>query len=462
MSGSTELGDRRPAAGDATGAGTGAGGPGAAMHAFASELFPICRSLTGDGVRETLARIGERIPLEVHEVPTGTRVLDWTVPREWNIRGASIRGPAGETVLDFADSNLHVVGYSVPVHETLDRAALAERVHTLPDHPDWIPYRTSYYDETWGFCMEHRRLEALPEGDYEVRIDATLADGSLTYGECVLPGSSPEEVLVSCHVCHPSLANDNLSGITVATWLAASLAERERRLTYRFLFVPGTIGSITWLARNEERLGAVRHGLVLAGVGDAGTINYKCSRHGNAVIDRAVRHVLGHRDAEFGVRDFMPYGYDERQYGSPGFDLPVGCLMRTPWGEYPEYHTSADDLDLLRPEGLADTLEVLEAVADVLEGNRAYRNLSPRGEPQLGRRGLYDAIGGRVDRRSATLALLWVLNQSDGGPDLLAIADRAGMEFGLIRWAADRLLEAGLLAELGADAGVDTGADAGA
>jgi len=433
------------------------GGPpstaGAAMHGFAAELFPICRSLTGDGVRETLARIAERIPLEVSEVPTGTRVLDWTVPREWNIRGAWIRGPAGDTVLDFADSNLHVVGYSVPVHATLDRAELAARVHTLPDHPDWIPYRTSYYEETWGFCMEHRRFEALPEGDYEVRIDSTLQDGSLTYGECVLPGSTGQEVLVSCHVCHPSLANDNLSGIAAATWLAARLAAREHRYTYRFLFVPGTIGSIAWLARNEERVGAVRHGLVLAGVGDGGSINYKRSRRGDAAIDRAVEHVLAHRESPSAIRDFTPYGYDERQYGSPGFDLPVGCLMRTPWGEYPQYHTSADDLDFLQPEGLTDTLETLLAVVDVLEGNRAYRNLSPKGEPQLGRRGLYDAVGGRVDRRSATLALLWVLNQSDGGHDLLAIAGRAGMEFELVRWAADRLLDVDLLAEVDAEMG---------
>jgi aminopeptidase-like protein len=422
---------------------------GEALHRLIAELYPIPRSLTGDGVRKTLERIGEIIPLEQREVPTGTEILDWKVPREWNIRGAWIKDPHGRTVVDFDDCNLHVVGYSVPVHETLSREELLEHVHTVPDHPDWIPYRTSYYDEGWGFCMSHDRMLELEEGEYEVWIDASLEPGSLTYGELRLPGEVEEEILVSCHVCHPSLANDNLSGIAVATYLARYLSETSHRYGYRFLFVPGTLGSIAWLAHNEPILERIRGGLVLAGVGDSGGLTYKRSRRGDAEIDRAAEHVLAHTGADHAVTDFIPYGYDERQYCSPGFDLPVGCLMRTPWGTYPEYHTSADDLDLVRPESLAGSLEACRAIVEVLEGNRAYLNLSPRGEPQLGRRGLYDRVGGRVDRKDRVLALLWVLNLSDGDHDLLAIADRSGMPFRVIRWAADTLLEVGLLGETG-------------
>lgn len=422
---------------------------GEGLYEFVEQLFPIARSITGDGVRETLARIGERVPLEVHEVPSGTRVLDWTVPKEWNIREAYIRDPQGETVVDFRESNLHVVGYSTPVQTRLSLEDLTTHIHTLPDHPDWIPYRTSYYQEAWGFCMRHRRLEGLTAGEYEVVIDSTLEDGSLTYAECYLPGESTDEVIISSHICHPSLANDNTSGLAVATFLAQTLAKRTRRYSYRFLFLPATIGSITWLARNEENLQRVRYGLVLAGVGDAGDLHYKRSRRGDADIDRAVQHVLRHEAEGSAVEDFVPYGYDERQYCSPGFDLPVGCLMRTPWGQYAEYHTSADNLEFVRPESLADSLAKCLGVIEVIEGNRTYRNLSPKGEPQLGRRGLYDAVGGRVGKRDRVLALLWVLNLSDGQHDLLDIAERADMRFGLIRWAADALLENGLLEEVG-------------
>lgn len=418
---------------------------GEGMHALIAELYPIARSITGDGVRETLRRLQKRIPLLVHEVPTGTRVFDWTVPREWNIRGAWIRDPQGETVVDFRDSNLHVVGYSAPVHRRMPLRELARHVHTLPDQPDRVPYRTAYYDDSWGFCMAHERFAGLADGEYEVRIDATLEEGSLTYGELHLSGEGEDEVLISCHVCHPSLCNDNLSGIAVATYLARALARLDRRYSYRFLFIPGTIGSITWLARNEEKAGRIRHGLVLAGVGDAGVLNYKRSRRGGAEIDRAVEHVLRHSGSEYGIRDFIPYGYDERQYCSPGFDLPVGCLMRTPWGEYPEYHTSADDLDFVQARSLADTLERCLEVIDVLENNDAYLNRNPKCEPQLGRRGLYDRVGGQADRGDRIMALLWVLNLSDGAHDLLAIADRAGLPFDRIRWAAENLVECGLL-----------------
>jgi aminopeptidase-like protein len=414
------------------------------MHRFMAGLYPICRSITGDGVRQTLAAIRERIPLEIHEVPSGTPVFDWTVPKEWNIRDAWIKDPSGRKVVDFREHNLHVLNYSVPVHEKLPLEELRKRLFTLPDQPDLIPYRTSYYKETWGFCLRHRTLEELPEGEYEVFIDSTLADGALTYGECFLPGESEREILLSTHVCHPSLCNDNLSGIAVMTWLAAELGKRPRRYSYRFLFIPGTIGSITWLARNEEGAGRIAHGLVAANLGKGG-FHYKKSRRGNAEIDRAVLTVLqGSGDVE----EFVPFGYDERQYCSPGFDLPVGSLTRTPYGRYPEYHTSADNLDLVSPEALEGSLRIYLAVMDVLEGNRRYENLNPKCEPQLGRRGLYRNIGGDDAGRSRELALLWTLNFSDGEHSLLDIAERSGMSFAVIREAADALLEVDLLREI--------------
>ena len=422
--------------------------PGEEMHAFIAEAFPIYRSITGDGVRRTLAMIAERIPLTIHEVPTGTQVFDWTVPREWNIRDAWIKDSSGRKVVDFQQSNLHVLSYSVPVHARMPLAELRPHLFSLPFKPDLIPYRTSYYKEAWGFCLAHRQLEGLPEGEYEVCVDSTLADGSLTYGECFLPGEEEREVLLSTHVCHPSLANDNLSGIAVMTWLARELAARpRRRYSYRFLFIPGTIGSIIWLARNEERASRIAHGLVAANLGDPGAFHYKRSRQGNAEIDR-VAAVLKASGEPFDVEDFVPFGYDERQYCSPGFDLPVGSLTRTPWGRYPEYHTSADDLGFVQPASLAGSLRIYLNVVDVLEGNRRYLNLNPKCEPQLGRRGLYRTIGGDEAGRARELALLWVLNQSDGYHSLLDIAERSDLSFADLREAADALLAAGLLREV--------------
>jgi aminopeptidase-like protein len=414
------------------------------LYKLVAELYPICRSITGDGVRRTLEVVDREIGLEVHEVPTGTPVLDWTVPREWNVRDAWVADAAGERVIDFQASNLHLLGYSVPVRATLPLAELRRHLFTLPEHPDWVPWRTSYYAERWGFCASQRLVDSLPDGDYEVCVDTTLADGHLTYGEHLVEGETDDEVLISCHVCHPSLANDNLSGIAVASRLARLLGQTRPRYSYRFLFAPGTIGSITWLARNEDRLDRVRHGLVLACVGDPGGFTYKRSRRGDAEIDQAVAHVLGRRPGHR-VVDFSPYGYDERQYCSPGFDLPVGCLSRTPYAQYPEYHTSADDLDLVGPAQLQESLEVCWEVTQVLEGNRCFRNLRPKGEPQLGRRGLYGQIGGRSDAEERQLAMLWVLNLSDGRHSLLDVAERAGLPFALVADVAGALEEAGLL-----------------
>jgi aminopeptidase-like protein len=418
------------------------------LYKLVAELYPICRSITGDGVRRTLEIVDRELGggLEVTEVPTGTPVLDWTVPREWNVRDAWVADPSGRKVIDFQASNLHLVSYSVPVRATVPLAELSEHLFTLPDQPDWVPYRTSYYAERWGFCASQRLVDSLPEGDYEVCVDTTLTDGHLTYGERLVEGQSPDEVLVSCHVCHPSLANDNLSGIAVASRLARLLAKGPRpRYSYRFLFIPGTIGSITWLARNEDRLDRIRHGLVLSGLGDPGGFTWKRSRRGDTAIDRAVAHVLGRSGRPSQVVDFSPYGYDERQYCSPGFNLPVGRLSRTPFATYPEYHTSADNLDFVGPAQLADSLEVCQEIVDVLEGDRTYLNLSPKGEPQLGRRGLYGQIGGRSDAEERQMAMLWVLNLSDGGMSLLDVAERAGLPFALVAEVAGLLEEAGLL-----------------
>jgi aminopeptidase-like protein len=409
------------------------------MHQLIADLYPLCRSITGDGLRETLRRLQSYAPVTTHEVPTGTPVLDWTVPREWNIRDAYVKDARGEKVIDFGRSNLHVLNYSVPVHRTVPLAELKAHCFTLPDHPGWIPYRTSYYAESWGFCLSHDRLAGLPEGDYEVCIDATLAPGHLSYGELFLPGESTDEILISTHVCHPSLCNDNLSGIAVAIFLAASLEGRHRRHGVRFLFVPGTIGSIAWLALNADVVSRIQSGLVLASVGDAGGLHYKKSRRGNTEMDRAVARVLRESGRPHELMDFTPYGYDERQYCSPGFNLAVGCLSRTPYGRYSEYHTSADNLDFVRPEALADSLAVCREVVDVLDGNRTYRSRNPRGEPQLGRRGLYHAIGGQTTTLPSESALLWVLNLSDGTHSLLDIADRSGLRFSEVRSAAELL-----------------------
>jgi aminopeptidase-like protein len=414
------------------------------MYDLVRRLFPICRSISGDGVRETLRIVREHIPLTVHEVASGTKVFDWTVPREWNIRDAYIQDAQGHRVVDFRLNNLHVVGYSSPVRKTMPLGELQRHLHSLPDQPDLVPYRTSYYEETWGFCLSHRQRQALPDGDYDVVIDSTLSEGSLTYGECLLPGATDDEVLIYTHTCHPSLANDNLTGIAVCTFLARRLVSATRRYSYRFVFAPGTIGSLVWLSRNADRVSRIRHGLVAVLLGDAGAMRYKRSRNGNAEVDRAVEHVLKQSGATYEVEAFSPYGYDERQFGSPGFNLPVGRLSRSPNGGYPEYHTSADNLALIRPEFLADSLSVCSRVVETLEGNGRYCNTSPFGEPQLGRRGLYRTIGGpSVAERD--MAMLWTLNLSDGAHSLLEIADRAGLEFGLIRRVADELMGAGLL-----------------
>ncbi|TGS65825.1 DUF4910 domain-containing protein [Mesorhizobium sp. M3A.F.Ca.ET.201.01.1.1] len=421
-------------------------GPGQEIYALAERLFPICRSITGDGVRGTLDILSEQIDLARHEVPTGTRLFDWTVPQEWNIRSASIIGPDGRKIVDFAQSNLHVVNYSIGFKGVLTLDELRPHIHTLPEQPQLIPYRTSYYAPTWGFCMAHDRLADMPDGLYQVEIDAEHRDGSLTYGEYLHRGETEREFLLSAHICHPSLANDNCSGLALLATLARILKTRKTRYSYRFLFAPGTIGALAWLSRNEDRLHLIDHGLVLSCVGDAGPPAYKRSRRGDAAIDRAMAHVL-RREAGARLIDFSPYGYDERQYCSPGFNLPVGMFQRSVHGTFPQYHTSADNLDFIRPEHLEDSLRILMHVIDIVENDWTPLNLFPKGEPQLGRRGLYAALGGQKSSGISSMSLLWVLNLADGQHSLLAMAERSGLPFGELAAAARLLSDHGLLAE---------------
>lgn len=425
------------------------------MTDLAAELYPLHRSLTGPGVRATLARIAEEVPLEIHEVPTGTRVFDWEIPDEWTLRDAYVADEGGRRLIDVRRSNLHVVGYSQPVRRRMPWRELRERVHTLPDRPQWVPYRTAYFDDAWGFCLDHDSAAALdrdPEREVEVVIDAELAPGALTWGEVLIPGETTDEILIWTHVCHPSLADDNLSGIVVAAALAAAAREAPpRRLGLRFVFAPATLGALAWLWTRREELDRVRAGLVLALLGRPGGLVYKRSRRGDAEIDRAARAVLDAAGRPHEIRPFRPTGYDERQFCSPGFDLPVGRLTRTPHGEFPEYHTSADDLAGLSADALEEARATVAAILDVLQGSATYTNLRPFGEPRLAPLGLYDGFG-RGDARAAfTEAVQWVLNLSDGRHDLLAIAARSGLSFDVVRRAADVLLDRGLLAEVPAD-----------
>jgi aminopeptidase-like protein len=413
---------------------------------LATRLYPICRSITGAGLRRTLGILAESVPLSMVEVPSGTQVFDWEVPLEWNIESAQTLDPDGQPVVDFADHNLHLVNYSEPVSASLQLEELKPRLHVSARNPHWIPYKTSYYRRNWGFCLRERDLRAWKPGKYRVEIDSSLAPGSLTYGELLLPGSSAAEVLVFTHACHPSLANDNVSGLAIAAALAQWLENRPRRYSWRFVFAPGTIGSLCWLRNNEATLGRVRHGLVLGLLGDSAPWTYKKSRRGDAEIDAIVPYVLRELDPHSRTIEFEPYGYDERQLCSPGFNLPVGRLTRSVNDGYPQYHSSADDLSLISAGAMGRSLVACKSIVEVLEGNRRYINLQPRGEPRLGKRGLYGPMGGNSPGQ-AEQAMLWVLNQSDGGRSLVDIAQRSRLDYATILAAARSLEGAQLLAE---------------
>lgn len=415
-----------------------------ALGRHLERLYPICRSISGPGLRETLDLIGEEVELQRSSIPTGTEVFDWTIGDEWSIRQAYIESLDGRRVIDFERHNLHVVSYSTPIDTLMDVDELDRHLHSLPDHPDWIPYRTSYYSPGWGFCLSQRQRSQLTDLRYRVVIDSTLEPGALDYGEAVIVGDCDEEVIFSAHVCHPSLANDNLTGVAVAIELAKRVRSLpSRRYTYRFLFAPGTIGSLAWLKMNPDATRKIRHGLVLTGLGGPGELVYKQTLHGDASIDRAAGHVVSRSGGS--IRTYSPWGYDERQFNALGFGVPVGRLSRTPHGEYPEYHTSADNLQFISVPKLEQALDTLSDIVHILETDRRPVNLSPYGEPQLGKRGLYPAVGGKA-ASDAVLAMLWTLAHADGKHSLLDIAEISRVcSFEQIQDAADQLQRGGLL-----------------
>ncbi len=415
------------------------------LYKLISKLYPICRSITGNGVRETLNIISGFIPLNIQEVSSGTKVFDWTIPKEWNIRDAYIEDSKGRKIIDFKKLNLHVLNYSIPVDKHISLDELKQHLYTIPEHPDLVPYKTSYYQERWGFCMTHNQLLNLKNEDYHVYIDSSLEKGSLSYGELLIKGETSEEILISTHICHPSLCNDNLSGIAIATYLAKTILSKKNRYSYRFVFIPGTIGSIAWLSKNEATLHNIKHGIVLTLLGDESDFTYKRSRRGNEEIDKAFELYFKTSEKPYVIKDFIPYGYDERQYCSPGFNLPVGCFTRKPFGEFAEYHTSADNLEFVKPEKLAESLQITLEIFDILENNEIYINIKPKCEPQLGKYGLYDKIGGTNESKKTQLAALWVLNYSDGEHSLMDIAMKSTIKFSIIKEAADALLECKLL-----------------
>jgi aminopeptidase-like protein len=410
------------------------------------QLFPICRSITGNGNRLTLEIIKQIIPIEIKEVPTGTKVFDWTIPKEWNIHDAYIKDSEGNKIIDFKKSNLHVVSYSTPINANLTLEELNKHLHTLQEFPDWIPYRTSYYKENWGFCISFNDLQKLNQNNYEVFIDSELKDGSLTYGEYFIKGELEDEVLISTHICHPSMCNDNLSSISVVTLLAKFLKDLNTKYSYRIIFIPATIGAITWLALNENKINKIKFGLVAALLGDDGKFHYKKSRLGNTAIDKVVDYILKIRNIEHTILDFTPYGYDERQFCSPGINLPMGTIMRTPNNKFPQYHTSADNLTFVKPNKLVESLKLLLEIVNVIENNSKYTNLFPKCEPQLGRRGIYNSSAGNLSKLEN--AFLWILNFSDGSNDLIDISKRSGIDFKLICSAAEILLDKQLISKI--------------
>jgi aminopeptidase-like protein len=404
----------------------------AELETYFDRLWPLLRSITGEGVRQTHDILSECVPLQRLEVPSGTQVFDWTVPKEWVVRGAHVLRPDGEKILDVAVNNLHLVNYSAPFRGRVSRSELDQHLHSLPDLPSAIPYVTSYYAPRWGFCIAHEQRQRLPDGDYQVHIDTEFIEGSLTLSEAVLPGESAQEVLISTYTCHPSLANNELSGPLVAAFLYRKLAALpSRRLTYRFLFAPETIGAVTYLSlRGEHLQRQLVAGFVVTCAGDRGPFTYKRSRAGNTLADRAAEyHLRRHVGSGATCIPFFPTGSDERQYCSPGFNLPVGSIMRTMYSKYPEYHTSLDDKSFICFSALRETVDLYFDVCFTLDRNQRYRNLVPHCEPQLGKRGLYPTLGAGRDAAAQVEAVMWLLNLSDGDHDLLAIAERSGVPF---------------------------------
>ena len=435
------------------------------MCKLLKELYPICRSITGNGVRKTLEIIQNYILIEHHEVPSGTKVFDWIIPKEWNIEDAYIKTDKGQKIVDFQKSNLHVLNYSTPIKSKLSLSELKQHLYTLPDQPEAIPYKTSYYNENWGFCLSHNQFLTLEDGKYEIVIDSSLKDGNLTYGEFFLQGKKNEEILLTCYTCHPSLCNDNLSGIVLLTFLAQYLSKLKLDYSYRFLFIPETIGAITWLKLNEEKISKIKHGLVITCVGDSGKFTYKKSRLGNTEIDQTAINILKESGESFQIKDFFPVGSDERQFCSPGFNLPMGSLMRTMYHKFPEYHTSLDNLEFVKGEYLIESFSIyLKIILELeknfgkfkpeekledqrnIDDNDIFMNLNPKCEPNLEKRGLFNKVV-HLDSGTA-LSINWVLNLSDGRNSLSDISRISGIEYNLIKETSELLLKHNLLKKI--------------
>ena len=425
------------------------------MFSLMQELFPICRSITGNGVRKTLERIKKDIPLSKFEIPTGTQVFDWTIPKEWNIVDAYVSDLSGKKIIDFQKSNLHVVNYSIPIKKQISLNELKKHIFSNPEKPDYIPYVTSYYNETWGFCLEHSELIKMKDKKYDVIIESKLENGFLTYGEFFIKGESENEILISTYICHPSMCNDNLSGVVVATALAKYLKNLKLKYSIRFLFIPETIGAISWLYLNQNKIKNIKHGLVLTCLGDSGHFTYKKSRKGDAEIDETVVKILKESKKKFEVVEFFPWGSDERQFCSPGFNLPVGSLIRTMYDKFPEYHTSGDNLDFMNKNSLKESFEKYFLIISELEKNFGIKKIhvnekkekirsdkesyflatNPKCEPQLGKYNLYKNFGGQYEESKKELknAIFWILNYSDGIHSLEDIARKSKLDLDLIK-----------------------------
>ena len=439
------------------------------MYGIIKKLFPICRSITGNGTRQSLEIISKEFPIETYEVPTGTQVFDWTIPKEWNILDAYVIDPTRRKIIDFKKSNLHILNYSIPVKKKINLSELKDHIFTDPKHADDIPYRTSYYSENWGFCMPHNEFLKLKDGIYEVFIDSTLKNGSLSYGEYFHKGKNDDEILFSCYICHPSMCNDSLSGVAMTLELAKYIKnlKSETNYSYRFLFIPETIGSITWLSKNQEKIKNIKHGLVVTCVGDSGCMTYKKTRQNNSEIDRTVIDVLKNSKQNFKLFDFFPSGSDERQYCSPGINLNIGCLTRSMFTQFPEYHTSSDNLDFINAESLHNTFKIYLSIISKLEENfgkfpsknimrenkihsdndPVYVNLLPKCEPHLGKRGIYHLVGGKnpIYDIIKEKAIMWVLAYSDGTYSLNDISERSKIDLDILKEVGNLLIEKELI-----------------
>lgn len=417
------------------------------MWQLMERLFPICRSITGNGARETLAILSEHIPLILHEVPTGSQVFDWVVPKEWNIRDAYVANEQGERVIDFKQSNLHVVGYSIPIDETMSLGDLDKHLYSLPEQPDAVPYMTSYYKERWGFCIAHNERKKLTEQRYHVHIDSTLEDGSLTYAELLIPGKTEKEIFLSTYICHPSMANNELSGPVVATHLARWIASKSRHYSYRIIFIPETIGSITYLSRNLKTLKKnVVAGFNISCIGDEGHYSYVATRYGNTLADQVASHALELRGNATKKYTFLERGSDERQYCSPHVDLPVVGLCRSKYGTYPEYHTSLDNLGFVTPEGLSGGFKFVRECLEILENNRVY-NVQCNAEPQLGKRGLYPDLSTKKTGELVSTMMDFIA-YADGTNSILDICKIINKPWHELIPIADRLSSAGLIEDV--------------